>query len=64
MKKNCCPPYFCCHKYHRIKKYFIFEEVKKKLWTNLQRIIELITQKISVLDPDPELFAGSASGLG
>jgi hypothetical protein len=37
---------FCSHKYHKIEHYFIFELVKKKLWANLQRIIELFTQKM------------------
>ncbi len=35
----------CSHKYHKIKNYFIFEQARKKLWANLQRIIELFTQK-------------------
>ncbi len=26
-----CPTLFCRHKYHRVKNYFIFEQVKKKL---------------------------------
>jgi hypothetical protein len=37
------PPFFCSHKYHKIENYFIFELVKKKIWANLQRIIELFT---------------------
>jgi hypothetical protein len=28
------------------KNYFIFEKLKKKIWANFQRIIELFTQKI------------------
>ncbi len=28
----CGPTFFCSHKYHKIKNYFIFEQVKKKLW--------------------------------
>ncbi len=31
--------------YHNIKNNFIFEQVKKKLWANLQKIIELFTPK-------------------
>jgi hypothetical protein len=47
--KICCPTFFfCSHKYHKIKNYFIFEQVKKKLWANLQRIIELFNQKIVI----------------
>jgi hypothetical protein len=36
----------CSHKYHKIENYFIFELVWKKMWANLQRIIELFIQKI------------------
>jgi hypothetical protein len=34
------------HKFHIIENVFIFEMLKKKIWANFQRIIELITQKI------------------
>jgi hypothetical protein len=37
---------FCSHKNHKIENYINFELVKKKIWANLQRIIELYTQKI------------------
>jgi hypothetical protein len=37
---------FCSHKYYKIENYFIFKLVKIKIWTNLQRIIELFNQKI------------------
>ncbi len=40
------PYLFCCHKYHKIENYYIFELAKKKIWANLQRIIELFTQNI------------------
>ncbi len=40
--------YFCSHKYHKIENYFIFEQVKNKIWANLQRILELFTQKLSL----------------
>jgi hypothetical protein len=46
-EKNCCPTFFCSHKYHKIENLFIFELVKKNIWGNLQRIIELFTQKLS-----------------
>jgi hypothetical protein len=36
----------CSHKFHKIPNYFSFEVVKKKIWANFQRIIELFTQKI------------------
>jgi hypothetical protein len=39
---------FCSHKFHKIKNYFIFEMLKKKIWDNFQRIIELFTQKIVI----------------
>jgi hypothetical protein len=34
------------HKFHKIVNYFIFEMLKKKIWANFQRIIELFIQKI------------------
>jgi hypothetical protein len=37
---------FCSHKFHRIENYFIFGMMKKKIWANFQRIIELFTTKI------------------
>ncbi len=40
-------PFFVARKHHKIKTYFILEQAKKKLWANLQRIIELFTQKMS-----------------
>ncbi len=45
-EKNLC--LFCSHKYHKIENYFIFSLVKKKIWTNLQRIIVHFTQKIVI----------------
>ncbi len=36
----------CSHKFHKIVHYFSFEVLKKKIWSNFQRIIELFTQKI------------------
>jgi hypothetical protein len=41
-------PFFCSHKYHKIKNYFIFKQAKKKIWANLQRILELITHKFVI----------------
>jgi hypothetical protein len=37
---------FCSHKFHKIESYFIFELLKKKIWANFQRIIEVFTQKM------------------
>ncbi len=43
--KICCHTFFCSHKFHKIVNYFSFEMLKKKIWTNFQRIIELFTLK-------------------
>jgi hypothetical protein len=43
--------FFCSHKYQKIEHYIIFEVVKKKIWANLQRILELFTQKFVVKLP-------------
>ncbi len=45
-KKICCHNFLCSHKFHKITNYFCFEVLKKKIWTNFQRIIEVFTQKI------------------
>ncbi len=45
-KKNCCHTFLCSHKFHKFVIYFSFEVLKKKIWENFQRIIELFTQKI------------------
>jgi hypothetical protein len=42
-KKMCCHNFLCSHKFHKIAS---FEVLKKKIWVNFQKIIELITQKI------------------
>jgi hypothetical protein len=47
-KKNVCPTFFCSHKYHKIENNFTFELVKKKIWANFQRIVELFTRKIGI----------------
>ncbi len=44
-KKFVVIPFFI-HKFHKIVNYFIFEMLKKKIWANFRRIIELFTQKI------------------
>jgi hypothetical protein len=38
--------FFCSHKFHKFEYYFIFEMLKKKIWANFQRIVEVFTQKI------------------
>jgi hypothetical protein len=32
--------------FNKIENYFIFELLKKKIWANFQRILELLAQKI------------------
>jgi hypothetical protein len=46
VKKICCHTFCCSHEFHKIEYYFIFEMLKKKIWVNFQRIIEVFTQKI------------------
>ncbi len=46
MKKICYHTFLCSHKFHKIENYYSFEVLKKKIWANFQRIIELFTQKI------------------
>jgi hypothetical protein len=48
MKENLLSYLFCSHKNHKIKNDINFELVKKNFWANLQRIIELSTQKIVI----------------
>ncbi len=45
-KEICCHTFLCSHKFQKIQNYFSFEMLKKKIWANFQRIIELFTQKI------------------
>ncbi len=46
-KKISCHTFFCSQKFHKIENYFIFDMLKKKIWANFPRIIELFTPKIS-----------------
>ena len=48
-KKFIVKPFFCSHKFHKIVNYFGFEVMKKKIWANFQRIIELFTQIVTKL---------------
>jgi hypothetical protein len=43
-KKICCHNFLCSHKFHKIANYFSLELLKKKIWANFQRIIELLNQ--------------------
>jgi hypothetical protein len=61
-EKICCHNFLCSHKFHKIAHYFSFDVLKKKIWANFQRIIELFTQKIVnklskiwILDPGSEI---------
>jgi hypothetical protein len=45
-KKFFCHTFLCSHKFHKIVNYFSFEVLKKKIWANFQRNIELFTKKI------------------
>jgi hypothetical protein len=45
-KKICYHTFFCSYKFHKIEYYVIFEMLKKKIWANFQRIVEVFTQKI------------------
>ena len=38
--------FLCSHKFHKIVNYFSFEVLKKKIWANFRRIIELFTKKL------------------
>ncbi len=38
--------FLCSHKFDKIVNFVSFEVLKKKIWVNFQRIIELFTQKI------------------
>ena len=62
VKKISCHNFLFSHKFHKIANYFSFEVVKKKIWANFQRIIELFTKKmvkklfkIWSLDPGSEI---------
>ncbi len=48
MKKIYCPTFFCSHKNQKNKNYINIALVNKKIWANLQRIIELSTQKTAI----------------
>ena len=39
-------PFYVATKFNKIVNYFSFEVLKKKIWDNFQRIIELFTKKI------------------
>ncbi len=43
-KKISCHTFLCSHKFHKIINYFSLKVLKKKIWANFQRIIELFTK--------------------
>ena len=45
-KKISCHNFLFSQKFNKIANYFSFELLKKKIWANFQRIIELFTKKI------------------
>jgi hypothetical protein len=45
-KKLIVIPFYVATNFHKIVNYFSFEVLKKKIWANFQRIIELFTTKI------------------
>ncbi len=61
-EKNCYHTFFCSHKFHKIEYYVSYEMLKKKIWANFQRMVEVFTQKmfnmlsnIWVWDPGSEI---------
>jgi hypothetical protein len=47
-EKNLLSYLFCGHKYYKIQNYFISKLAKKKIWANLQRIVELFPKKLAL----------------
>ena len=45
-KKLDVKPFYVATKFNKIVNYFSFDVLKKKMWANFQRIIELLTKKI------------------
>jgi hypothetical protein len=41
--KFCYHTFFCSHKFHKIYNYVIFEMLKKKIWANFQRTVEIFS---------------------
>ncbi len=37
--------FFCSNEFHKTENYFIFETLKKKIWADFQRIIEVFSPK-------------------
>jgi hypothetical protein len=45
-EKKFCQTIFCSHKFHKTQYYFVFDMLKKKIWPNFPRIIDVFTQKV------------------
>jgi hypothetical protein len=57
-KKLDIKPFYVATKFKKIINYFSFEVLKKKIWANFQRIIELFTKKLFKIwswDPGSEI---------
>ncbi len=52
-KKISCHNFLCSHKFHKIANYFSFELLRKKIWANFQKIIELFNQNCQSRIQDP-----------
>ncbi len=52
-KKISCHNFLCSRKFHKIANYFSFELLRKKIWANFQRIIELFNRNCQSRIQDP-----------
>jgi hypothetical protein len=52
-KKISCHNFLCSHKFHKIANYFSFEQLKKNIWANFHRIIELFNPNCQSRIQDP-----------
>ncbi len=48
-EKISCHNLLCSHKFHKIANYFSFELLKKKIWANFQKIIEIFNQNCQLV---------------
>jgi hypothetical protein len=51
-KKLDVKPFYVATKFNKIVNYFSFEVLKKKIWANFQRILELFTPGSEIRDPE------------
>ncbi len=64
VKKICCLNFLCSHKFHKIANYFNFELLKKKIWVNFQRIVELFNQNCQQVLKNMGLGSRGQNGTG